>query len=68
MIIELYTVQETMENTQYIDNQPLMHNSLIINQLQNVDNMWITLNKMLGYILRFWVLIPVGYTSKYIKC
>jgi len=42
MIIDLYRYKEDMDKTQYIDNQPLTHNSLIINQLQNVDKMWIT--------------------------
>jgi hypothetical protein len=42
MIIDLYMYKEDMDKTQYIDNQPLTHNSLIINQLQNVDKMWIT--------------------------
>jgi len=30
------------DKTQHIENQPLMRNQLVINQLCNVDKMWIT--------------------------
>ena len=48
------------EKTQHIDYQPLTPNLLVINQLCNVDKLWITLTKMLGYLLGFWVLIYIG--------
>ena len=48
------------EITQHIENQPLRHNSLIINQLGFNK----TLTKKLGYLSGFWVLSIEGMRQK----
>jgi hypothetical protein len=63
MIIDLYRYKEDMDKTQYIDNQPLMHNSLVINQLQNVDKMWITFTIMIRNIEKFVVVLLIQPTQ-----
>ena len=63
MIIDLYRYKEDMDKTQYIDNQPLTHNSLIINQLQNVDKMWITFTIMIRNIEKFVVVLLIQPTQ-----
>ena len=67
MIIDLYRYKEDMDKTQYIDNQPLMHNSLVINQLCNVDKMWITFTIMIRNIEKFVVFLLIQHhTIEYI--
>jgi hypothetical protein len=63
MIIDLYRYKEDMDKTQYIDNQPLTHNSLVINQLQNVDKMWITFTIMIRNIEKFVVVLLIQPTQ-----
>jgi hypothetical protein len=63
MIIDLYRYKEDMDKTQYIDNQPLMHNLLVINQLQNVDKMWITFTIMIRNIEKFVVFLLIQPTQ-----
>jgi hypothetical protein len=38
------------DKTQHIENQPLRRNQLVINQLCNVDKMWITFTIMIRNI------------------